>query len=338
MKKLILLSAFAFASILSAKAQHVMSAINNPTAGSTDIQEQDTVPSVTPGSAGSNQVWDLSSIQSRNSLSTQYVSPSTTAKASKFPTANVALNSGNQTTYYTSDVNGFTGVGAIFTIPNDTNLIILKGHPNEKIFKYPSAFQSSFHDSSVFSGSAYYGKSYNGQQIDSVRVTNTTVSDTQYDGYGKVTTPNNTFNNALREKKYSKNTTKIEVYIKFGQFDIWQPFSNKKTKSNTYSWYTDNQFAVASITETIDSNNVAKVTLAQYFNGVTGIASLNNKNIKISTYPNPAINEVNFVFNDASAISLDVYNVIGEKMETLVFSNSSNVKLNTSAYATGLYI
>jgi hypothetical protein len=60
----------------------------------------------------------------------------------------------------------------------------------------------------------------------------------------------------------------------------------------------------------------------------------------LNVYPNPATNELNFVFNssEAEAATIELRDVTGRLLETLQIKNGTTVQLNVSAYENAIYL
>jgi len=73
-------------------------------------------------------------------------------------------------------------------------------------------------------------------------------------------------------------------------------------------------------------------------NTITGIKEVNNSRNNIQIYPNPASEEIQVISNQLSVNSIEIYNLLGEKIySTPITDNRPPRTINVAAFAKGLY-
>ncbi len=220
MKKLLL-----FCSISSifvcAHAQITLTASStNPIIG--DVVNYTEGPSISPGSAGANQTWNLSSIQNTSTLTLNFVNPSSTTAGSSFPSANIASQQTGADAFYNGSSTAFSLHGAYESSQPTT---VIYTNPDD-LLRYPFTYNNNYVDtwtaSFVASGQTIYRKG---------------TSTVSADGHGTLILPNGTFNNALRVKFYQTYSDSM------AGVGVIATYTNDQ-----YFWYLSSyRFAVASI-------------------------------------------------------------------------------------------
>ncbi len=124
------------------------------------------------------------------------------------------------------------------------------------------------------------------------------------------------------------------------------------TSFHSYYWYA-NGVLIDSLTNFITvspSTNTTYVLEKRLCESVydTVVVTVNCVGIKenqiksktlISSYPNPASNEVNFVFNvDVEQIKIEIINILGVKQEVKATITTNGISLNTALLEAGTYI
>ena len=69
-----------------------------------------------------------------------------------------------------------------------------------------------------------------------------------------------------------------------------------------------------------------------------GIKEINNNESNIKVYPNPVTDEIRVISNQCSVNSVEIYNILGEKIYSLPLTdNRSPITINCSSFAKGVY-
>ena len=72
---------------------------------------------------------------------------------------------------------------------------------------------------------------------------------------------------------------------------------------------------------------------------ITSIEELNNNEGNIEVYPNPATDEIKVISNQCSVSSVEVYNLLGERLCNLpITGNCSPITINVSDFPSGVYV
>jgi len=333
MKK-ILLSVLVF-STLAANAQYVVTNFHTPEIGDVEYLAIDTLPSVTPGSAGANQTWDLSNMVNSVEVTTNYVDPSTTAFGSDFPDANVAADFGGFMAYIETSATYVRLIGValdadVFGSPVQGSAEV---NPADTLLMFNSSFNDNYTDNSSYTITASADFEIQGFQVDSIRNSETKTEVVTFDGYGTVITPMGTFANVLREKVVTSTTTDQEGYI---QFLGWQSATGGPSTEETvvYNWYADNiKFPVASITTDVSGSSAIE---ASYNNDSELLSIASTKQTSwIKFYPNPVAEQA-VIANSAKGQVANIFDINGRLVAVKNLSEGMTT-INLVDLPTGTY-
>ncbi|MEO6303619.1 MAG: hypothetical protein ABIP51_10630, partial [Bacteroidia bacterium] len=166
---------------LTALAQPTLTGANiNPVIGEM-FAIKNSNSSVAPGSAGASQTWNMTGLLVASSGTTTFMSVASTPSGSAFPAANIAGFDGANYAYSNNTSASSLNQGAV-----GNNVVFSYGNP-ETILTFPTNFNNS--------GSDAWQCIFTTSSITFTRSGTTTVT---ADGYGTITTPANTYNNAMR--------------------------------------------------------------------------------------------------------------------------------------------
>lgn len=327
MKKLYILlalSAFGF----TANAQYVLTSSHTPQIGDIDMQANDTIPAVAPGNGGMNLNWDFSGLNNHFTSQTNFVDPQTTPHASEFPTSNLAIQEEGFYGYLESN-NGVTSMIGL-AIDQDMFSGTADVSPADTAIVIPSAFEDTYTDYSNWTVTTYFGQEVQGFTIDSIRITESKTELVEFDAYGSVKTPLNTFDNSLREKITIDNHTTVEVLIGFLG---WQAFQDTIIRSYEYNWIAEGEkFPVASVT----TNSSGEATSASYNLDVEISVNENlANNNAIKFFPNPVVETAAIVGTEKNQIA-NIYDVQGKLVMTKAL-NEGITNVNLKALSKGNY-
>ena len=310
--------------------------------GDLTINANDTLPTVSAGSAGASQTWDLSGLANHFQDTTFFSNPSSTPYASSFPTANLTgYNPTNAAYYYiNASSSSVDAVGYVTDNPFTGNPLILPFAPPQTQITFSSTFTTAFSGTSVAASGGFYMHlildSATNTTADSFRITQTTIRHSLIDGWGTTITPVGTFN-SLRQHIIDSTNTLIEAYVLISGFPIgWQtlPFGGNSVSAD-YNFFANGQkWAVAHL----GTDSAGNVTSGNYLvNTVIGIPEYSFAgNTDVVIYPNPSAGRVNISVLNNNAAVLSVYDMLGRITETIQLNNIS-VAHTFESYAKGLY-
>lgn len=313
MKKILLLSAIAFTTIIN--AQPTITSSNFPPAGTSMHFIQGNTAGVSEGSGGAAQSWNFSSVTPNGTTNDfDYVAAAGTPYISSFPGATMAAtaddgNGGLIYLYYTHNSSstsmngyGFDDMGTPYTsVLSDPQIIL----------NYPVNYNSTFTD--VFSGTTTVSNS--GITITTYRSGSMTFL---ADGYGSLTTPGGTYPNCLRAK-IRQVITDSSVYV-----GIPLPAQVTHSTTTTYDWISSgandhlNQFYISY--DTISQSGPPTISkTVQYQTTTAGINSFSPASFHVTGYPNPATDQLMLQLDqplDGTA-ELSIYNIQGKLVKQL---------------------
>lgn len=270
---------------------------------------------VSPGSAGANQTWNLSSMSSSGSGTTTIVSPASTPNGSSFSNATIAMQSGSTYAYYKTSASAWQYYGA------DNGSTVLAYSDPEDQLHYPFTFNNSFTDTWACTFTNTYTF---------YRTGSSTVTD---DGYGTLTTPDGTFTGVTRVHfvqtyQDSANISSVPYVITYS--------------NDEYMWYLNgNHYPIAAV-YTLTTSAGSPITGGLYLsNVVSGIEEQNGMS-SLTMFPTLASDNINFTYSvDApSAVTISVYNEAGQLLmeipqEAMVGEN--NISISVAELPAGNY-
>jgi hypothetical protein len=254
---------------------------------------------VDPGSAGENQLWDLSELSFTKDLKGTVVESFTEDIENIFPESNIVLNEFGNRFFFRLEENSLKNYGMI---SKDGNYSIKFDKPCVKM-KYP--FQ--------------YGDLISGDYNGSIRVSgNETPLHGVYrvmaDGYGKLILPDGIeISNTLRVRSF--RSYKVESQ---------NPYVNEII---TYRWYTLNARYPVAVVQEIKNTIGGKTSVtrrAAYKDNklLSDVNQSDNKgfNSKTKIYPNPAAGKltIDYSVESESDVLIELYSNDGKKLATLL--------------------
>jgi len=267
---------------------------------------------VSPGNAGANQTYNLSSINGSSSAA-NFVLSSSTPYASNFPMSNIAINDGTDYDYWKTSSNALQLCGSEGSNYNLTYTDFFDW------MRFPFTFNNNFTDSfagnGVLSGTStdYWGQA-----------TYTA------DGWGTLITQAGTFSNTLRVR-WDGIT-----------HDSALGFPTTSYFQSGYFWYKEGFHLYLAMTYT-DSSTIGVFHAASYLSNPTGIAKLANPISSISIYPNPANEKITIHFQNSNRNNLEV-RIVNTLGENVMLNRSQNIQIGentivveTHELANGIY-
>ncbi len=256
MNKLCATSVFLFAA-LCAHAQITLIQSDMPQVGNVFITAFDTVPTVSQGSAGANQTWDLSATKWQFADTTFCVSPSSTPYFTDFPTSNLAVRYQfeSDSTFYYSNLgsSSLLSLGNISVQPIGT--FSVTDNPGIRTMPLPAAYLTYWTDMPREVVSNNVG-------ADSLRqISQLSIFDT-IDGWGTVTTPAGSYS-SLRVKQIQRTVYDSAFYYStLTQAWALVAVSTGGVTSESFIWYAASKGAPVA-TVSLDSLG-GHVGLARY--------------------------------------------------------------------------
>lgn len=319
MKKNLLHSILGLALVsTTALAQPVLTASGvNPVVG--DLYTLNYGNYVSPGSAGANQTWNLSTMTPSSTITYTVGTVASAPNSSVFnASSNMQMTDGSNYQYLNISSTAYQSSG------DQTNMSNIVYTNNEDILHYPFNMGNTFTDSwaATFSVSTY---AFN-------RTGNTTVT---YDGYGTLNLPTGSFTNVMR------------VHVVESYTDASQA-ATLNYVNDEYIWLVNNHhqpiagvtsltFVTGANTNTAQSgfysSNVATSTSIKTFGN--DAASL------VNVFPNPATETVSFSLrNGLSVQQVSLFDQLGNLVlsQKAELSGNGTTTLRLDGFSSGIYI
>lgn len=343
MNKKLLLTAAALSFGASVFAQHEINASNIPAIGDVDTQIIDTIPNagVTAGSAGVDQVWNITDIDLQVEEITEILDPSTSPVAQEFPEADLMIDGGFGPMFLDVQQDKVEIIGMEFQNPGNGQAEAVKWENPQTFFALPSTYQTSFSDDAHWTAT-FDAREFSGGQLDSARITYDAEIEVEFDGTGTLTTPIKTFTDVLRERNVTIVETTFEVCIPLlpgfpctwaDAADVGFPSPPADT-TVTYNFYNaDSKFTLASVAYNASETQVRTVS----FNGDESLEPSSVKEleaINAAVYPNPATDVI--FFKNIQPELVTITNITGQVV--LQQENIETSSINISTLKPGAYI
>lgn len=335
MKKLLLTtSAVLFAALITTAQITVTTAdIASPT--KVIYQANDTMPTVSEGSFGISQTWNMSALNTHTTDTMTFISYAW-APNSNFSSSNLVAKQGwqNAYVYLTNASSGLTVEGSSGTQDFGVGPVVINqiNSPSEILMNFPGTYLTTFTNNHMTTTPAFYfGVDPGiGFVIDSVRQHSEVKKTVLVDAWGSLTTPLGTYN-VLRAEETIVRYDTTDAYL----FGTWNDAIITSADSTTgYSWWANGVgFPLVSIK--LDSMSNIKQTQWLQALPAVGISEQTNATT-VNVYPNPAQNQVNFTVEANKIGAIQVLDITGRMIDYIVVSND-NVAINTSLFANGVY-
>ncbi|MBI4947364.1 MAG: T9SS type A sorting domain-containing protein [Bacteroidetes bacterium] len=204
-------------------------------------QKVDTMPAggIVPGSSGSAQTYDFSTLNSHLTSTSAYIAPASGLNGSSYPMSNVCMHQDTMYVYLDSsstkvDMWGLAGN----LLQNGADNAQVYSNP-QTVITFPSILSSSFTDTAEYDSSFPYMDYYMGFWVDSLRKKETIITTSTMDGAGTVITPNRTYTSCLRQNvlKHSVDSTWAKIVV--GGLHYWINLTGDTSNTQSYSYITD---------------------------------------------------------------------------------------------------
>lgn len=313
------------------QAQITINSTDVPSAGDIVLQAHDNNPdpSVQPGDAGANVMWDLSGLTDDTEDSIYFMNPANTPYGDEFPMANLVMNA-TDTGYIYLDKNqdymSWIGMAVDFDTVGTIEVDIVPGY---KVADFPVNYGDDL-------SSSYYWMftmPTNQPGIDSMRIKMSTDHAYTVDGWGQVMLPMGTYD-ALRF--HQTGTTVDSLWIKTG--GMWMFTTRFTFDSESYYWWSndpDARYVVA----TLDLDENGNVMGATYMkSGIIQSVGEHQQVERVArVYPNPVRNFVNLDFSRNFEGKLRLMDLTGKTISTREM-NGMKAKIDLRQRPEGFYI
>lgn len=269
--------------------------------------------SVSPGSAGAGQTWNLSALTG-SAASNTVVTVSSTPNAASFPNANISLKGASYYAYYKTSSTAWQNYGSATTV-------VMPYSDPEDFLHFPFTYNNTFTDT----WAAVFTNTYTFYRKGSTTVT--------ADGYGTVTTPAGTFNNALRV--HFVQTYQDSAYVGTPYVITYQ--------NDEYMWYLNGNHTPIATVYTLTTSGNPSPGGSYLTNAVNGINDQVNLINNCLVSPNPAVEQINLDFDLAQNkhIEIKLFNSLGASVSPFIsaegLQGSNRYKLDVSTLPEGPY-
>lgn len=296
--------------------------------GSHLYQAQDTMPAVGPGSAGPNQTWVMTNLDTATLSEMVFTNPSWTPEGQAFPNSNLEVDVNNGDTYIFLDKNAnaleIDGVYRDFgfgpmTIENDDPEVLV-----QLILNYQDTYSDvAILDERTDGASA-------GLPVDSARLKQHHDRTYVADAWGTLTTPVGTFD-VLRQRIVDVQHDTIWVQ----NFGFWTVAQTSIDTNYNYAWWTNDANVGFPLVEmSVDANDNPETA-----NWLTASPTMTdivkqNQDLTVSVFPNPAENvlQIDVNFNMDKVVITDLTGKV-----VLTQSTFANKYLGVDHLKTGVY-
>lgn len=340
MKKTLLFTTTLLVGALASNAQITVTSADIASPITVIQQAQDTMPTVTVGSSGISQTWNMSALNTHTTDTLNFISPTWAPAAAQFPTANLSIQFAgfgqNAYVYATNTASSMTilGQSAVQDFGGGPIAVVQKNTPAEILTNFPSTYLSNFTQNYVTDGTFYLGIDPGiGFVIDSIRQKSSITKYSNVDAWGTITTPLISAVPCLRYYSTKHNTDSLFAYATL--LGGWAFIQETIDSSKSYSWWANGiGFPLVELNtnwaaDTVTSASWLKATPAAGINDYTALATVN-------VYPNPAQNEITFDVDASKVSAIQVYDVTGRMVGTFPVS-SATTKIDVASFANGMY-
>lgn len=299
-------------------------------AGTVVLLSTDSLTMVNPGPAGSDLVWDFSTLTAHETDTVSLLLPAQTPYGDDFPLANfaVGLESDGQFAYFNRNSSLLSNIGVVGD-GGEYGFVITSLVPGNIYLDFPVNFGNT-RTESYYINVKLADNSLPG--VDSVRYKSTTDEITIIDAWGTMKLPVGTFN-VLRQKE--EKTITDSIWTRF--FGNWLFLSSGVSEVDTYNWWTDDLgagFTLCTVDVEQPSQDVSEVT---FLNSYT-VGLQDSPTSVLSVYPNPASDRIRIDYPGASDVSqLVIRNISGGLVDMPYESGRATIEFNVVGIPAGLY-
>lgn len=279
---------------------------------------------ISPGPSGSAQIWDFSNLViTTNTTSDTVFNPAASPYYTYFPTADYAtgsLSQGGSPETFFSEYSTTEAINLGYYIDMGANSYHLAYTDPMKVMEFPFSYSDSFTD--VATGTYI---------MSSMNCVVTQTSTITADGYGTLILPGNTYNNVLRIKVETQNTTDmggvLTAYFNGTTYSWWDGVHKN------YVFFTGNNRTIL-VNDTTYSKNVF---ISDFASGIKDVQNIEYASI----YPNPASNKISIDFANRNAgdVIIKINDITGKEIQSYKFySVSEEIDIELRDISEGIYI
>lgn len=301
-------------------------------------QVQDTVPTVTPGTAGPSQTWNMTGLNTHAVDTLTFTAPQFTPYGPQIPGCNYAiiqtspiadsafiyLNYSTTSLELAGQASDPFGIGMAIAVSLNNR---------ELLAPFPMTYGDTIVDDA--SGDIQFPLGFDpgiGFVIDSVRVHSRIHKHGSVDGWGNVTTPFGTFN-TLRVNVLRSQIDTIDIYA----LGMWAPnFFSQMDSARTYQYWANGAgFPVVELSDDQDLGQITRATWMQAAPQVIGVPECVCE-AGAGVFPNPATDLLNLNSKNSLALSARIFDISGREVAAIDLVNGKGT-LNVQSYAAGVY-
>jgi hypothetical protein len=315
-------------------AQITITASDFPHAGMLVVTNIDSTSSLSPGSAGTGQVWDFSNLVASYDDSTLYTMSGGQPGAGNHPDANLVAKDLDY------DINYYGGYNYIFYKTTNAGWLVqgqelrisfwgmsFTWHmfytPPALILPLPFTYNSTNNQTTTWK--LYAATGFGGSVIDSVLTINHTVVSQLADASGTMITPQGSYD-VLRVYEH---TEIIDSSFKYNAGSGWVFDDTGFTVINTYHWYANGIGEVGNLV--MDEKKGGGNLTCFKSSTIVGTDEL-NKASSVRIFPVPATDELNIDASEQISRT-EIYSLSGE----LLSVNSNETRIDISDLKPGTY-
>lgn len=316
-------------------AQITITAGDFPHAGMLVVTNIDSTTALSPGSAGTGQVWDFSNLVVSYDDSTLYTMPGSQPGAANHAGANLVtqdldsdinFEGGYNFIYYKTTNNGWMAHGqelklSFFGISIRWHMFY---EPPALILPLPLSYNTSNNQNTTWK--LYAATEFNGSVLDSVLTINHTIVSQQADASGTMITPEGSFE-ALRVYEH---TEIIDSSFKYNASSGWVFDKTGFTVLNTYRWFANGIGELGAYT--VDGKSRGGSFSFYKSSTIVGTPELPLAS-QMRIYPNPASDYLN-IESDDLILRSEVYSLTGK----LMLQNNAGNRIDVTSLSPGTYM
>ena len=216
--------------VFTMNAQIIVTQDHLPVVGDVVVSAQSDTLDVVAGTAGADQVWDYSLMDTMSYDTVNYISPLDAPNNADFPDANLAgafISEGDSVYFFLeSTPDAFWRLGGVLRVDMIPDAISLPLSPKSKQFELPGTYGTSFNDSTSYEVEATVDGTLG-------RIKNVTLTQNTIDGYGMITTAEGTFN-ALRMVSTTQSVDSTWIFV----FGTWNLVLSEQSETTTVTYLT----------------------------------------------------------------------------------------------------
>ncbi|MCB9235933.1 MAG: T9SS type A sorting domain-containing protein [Bacteroidia bacterium] len=278
------ISVFSFflAFFIAGFAQITITSLPLGTGSNTFIVATDTLAAMgeNQGSAGTNQVWDLSTLTTHSIDTVQYLDASTQPNTNDFPLANWVVQSGIGQAYARIDTNAYELHGLVGDPAGLGTNFVVSLDPITLVMPFPYTYGTAWLDTTGLDVTMD-ASSFGVPLVDSGRYKSIQYRDVQVDGWGSLKLGQANYPSVLREKEVTRTIDTLWAHSLFG----WNIFQTTDATDSTFRWWDKNK-AYTLATVVYSDGVISRISYLDP-NPVAGVSPEQTAYRGVTIYPNP---------------------------------------------------